>query len=489
MTSSPIRRADYQITGAISVGAAGDGAGTQSGMALKTDGTVWAWGWNGNGQAGSGHPTNQNAPVQVPGLTGMVAIAMGSTHALAVKSDGTVWTWGNNQYGQIGNGTTGGNQLTPVQVPGLTNAVAVGGHLWTSFALTADGKVYAWGTNANYRLGLGTGGGTYPVPTEITQLSDIKAISIGVFNGMALKADGTLMAWGDNSGGQIGDGTITARPTPVPVPALTGVVKVAAGSQKSHAIRTDGSDSGTLYGWGLNSAGDVGDGTQVNRYLPVRLTTGVRTLASRDGVTLVTRKAVGGPGAIWGIGYHRSDTLSAGSASSSTVPQYIVPGAYAELGAGKCLDIALRRNLRLLTWSGCYPNANGFVLGPNTNAESDPDGDGLLTAVEWEIGTDGWNADTNGDGISDGAALLSGQEALNHDVDGDGLDNAVERAIGTDPFNADTDGDGHLDGADAFPLDPTRWALPPPDPGDTTPPVITLTEPTNAVLISVVPPI
>ena len=127
------------------------------------------------------------------------------------------------------------------------------------------------------------------------------------------------------------------------------------------------------------------------------------------------------------------------------------------------------------------------MLGLPGAADTDPDGDGLTTAREWALGTDPLNPDTNGDGIPDGTSVSIGLSATNPDHDGDGLENAVERAVGTDPFHSDTDGDGHGDGADAFALDPTRWEAPPRDPSDHTPPIITLTEPTNHVLISTVP--
>lgn len=122
-------------------------------------------------------------------------------------------------------------------------------------------------------------------------------------------------------------------------------------------------------------------------------------------------------------------------------------------------------------------------------ANEDPDQDGLTNAQE-ALGTDPWSVagsvDTNGDGIPDGVAVAGGMSARNPDMDGDGLANAAELAIGGDPSIADTDGDGVVDGADAFPVDPTRSAAPSPVPGDTTPPTIDLTEPTNAVLISTV---
>jgi hypothetical protein len=130
---------------------------------------------------------------------------------------------------------------------------------------------------------------------------------------------------------------------------------------------------------------------------------------------------------------------------------------------------------------------SGFTAMDDSSLMGDPDGDGLPTWLELQLGTDPWKADTNGDGIPDGVAIKAGINATSLDIDGDGLTNAQELALGTDPFRADTDGDGVNDKLDCFPLDPTRSMCPSPSPGDTTPPTINLTEPTNAVLIGSTP--
>jgi hypothetical protein len=150
--------------------------------------------------------------------------------------------------------------------------------------------------------------------------------------------------------------------------------------------------------------------------------------------------------------------------------------------------LALRADTSIREWGTGNQLADGLTLGNGSSATEDPDEDGLTNQEEWALGTDPYEADTNGDGIVDGAAAASGESALEPDMDGDGVLNTVEIAQGTDPFNPDTDGDGVNDGADAFPLDPTRTTAPSPDPNDTTPPAITLEEPTNATLVSSDPP-
>ena len=148
---------------------------------------------------------------------------------------------------------------------------------------------------------------------------------------------------------------------------------------------------------------------------------------------------------------------------------------------------------------GTFPGANAPAAFTNNGgllfdaallwaSASDTDGDGVSTFDEYRSGTDPTSRDTNGDGVNDGTAFASGLSATNSDMDGDGLSNVEEALRGTDPFNRDTDGDGVPDGTDCFSLDVTRWQCPPPQPGDTTPPIITVSEPTNTVLIGSIPP-
>jgi len=279
----------------------------------------------------------------------------------------------------------------------------------------------------------------------------------------------------------------------VAIAALRGVVGIRAGSAHSLAIRTEGADSAELWMWGDASAGQLGDGSSgagANRLLPMRGATGVLALSAATSQTLLTTVDGTAQGAVWGTGVHNGNGLNPNMPPSSIRFTRIAQGDYVALAAGDQFSLVLRRDTIIESWGGpaaAYAGSgNGLVLGYSTGTD-DPDGDGLSTNVERMLGTDPWKADTNGDGLSDGAAVASGRSPTNPDMDGDGVLNAAEILNGTDPFNADSDGDTVNDGADCFPLDATRSTCPAPTPGDTTPPVITLTEPTNAVLISSVP--
>ncbi len=133
-----------------------------------------------------------------------------------------------------------------------------------------------------------------------------------------------------------------------------------------------------------------------------------------------------------------------------------------------------------LVWRATPTQVPGFKLAENAFLAGDQDNDGLPTWREYQLGTDPLSADTDGDGIPDGADVLSGDAATDLDPDHDGLPTVLEVQLGTDPYNSDTDGDGVADGADAYPLDPTRWEASAPDPNDHTPPVITLIYPSSA---------
>jgi hypothetical protein len=236
-------------------------------LAVKADGTVYAWGTNGNGQLGDGTTAQQCTPVQVAGLTGASNAAAGYGHSIALKTDGTVWAWGAGNLGQIGDGTTTG-RANALAVPGLYSVAAVAAGGYHNLAVKLDGTVWAWGTNSNGELGDGTTTQRNS-PVQVTGLTDVVAVAAGYRHSMALKSDGTVWAWGGNSSGQIGIGNAVNQLTPVQVNNLTDIRVISSNSTstQSMALRADG----TILVWGNNAQSTLGDGTYSNRLTPVPL--------------------------------------------------------------------------------------------------------------------------------------------------------------------------------------------------------------------------
>jgi alpha-tubulin suppressor-like RCC1 family protein len=233
-------------------------AGANHSLALMSNGTVMAWGSNEFGQLGNGSVLDSETPVMVKGLTGVRAIAAGASHSLALMSNGTVMAWGNNELGELGTGSVKSSTV-PVAVKGLTGVSAISAGGESSLALLAKGTVDAWGSNESDQLGYSTGEEVFSdVPAPVSGLSGITAIAEGYTHSLALTGSGTVMAWGEDAFGELGAGsTSPPRETPAAVPGLSGVTAVSAGRQDSVALLGGGS----VMTWGTDTRGTLGNGT------------------------------------------------------------------------------------------------------------------------------------------------------------------------------------------------------------------------------------
>jgi hypothetical protein len=325
-----------QVIGLSDVRAVAESRG--NGYALRTDGTVWAWGLNSEGQLGNGWLSwsggGSAVPVPVVGLTGVTAIAAAESNGYALRTDGTVWAWGSNTYGKLGIGATLDDATRPVQVPGLTGVVAISARFLTTYALRADGTVWAWGDNGAGALGTGSTAAESPVPVQVSGLTGVTAVAARGWGGYALRTDGTVWGWGQDRDGQLGNaqtcaptGTCESR-VPVRIPGMADVAAIAGGPFNGYAVRADG----TAWGWGQNTYRQLGNG-QVCELISGCLSREPVQVSGLTTVTAIASSEYGGyallaDGTVWAWG---TGALANGE-PSSTVPMRVGVGASAISG-------------------------------------------------------------------------------------------------------------------------------------------------------------
>jgi alpha-tubulin suppressor-like RCC1 family protein len=240
--------------------------GSGSVAAIGDDGTLWTWGDNSSGQLGSGTVVARSSPVQVGLLTNWKYAECFDSSMLGVKVDGTLWAWGQGGAGNLGLPAATARS-SPVQVGLLTNWKQVSTSSSFSGAVKNDGSLWMWGNNQFGQLGLGTII-TRSSPVQVGLLRDWKQLSLGSTTSYAIKTNGTLWAWGDGEFGQLGINTgADFRSSPVQVGSLTTWKYVSGGINMAVAIKTDG----TLWAWGENTSGKLGLSDTVNRFSPVQV--------------------------------------------------------------------------------------------------------------------------------------------------------------------------------------------------------------------------
>jgi alpha-tubulin suppressor-like RCC1 family protein len=321
-----------QVVGLTS-SAASIAAGSDSTCALMSAGAVWCWGDNSNGQLGNGTFTQSAVPVQVMDPTGsaplssVARIAAGQSHTCAVTSAGVALCWGDNSKGQLGNGTEIVSSL-PVPVSGLATGVATiaAGSDFTC-AVTEDGGAKCWGDGASGQLGNGTSANSALASsvldgTGVSALGGVVTISAGFQNACALTTEGTVLCWGANGAGQLGNGVAgSASALPVEVLDSTGksplgdVVAISSGSDNNCAVTA----AGTTECWGANASGQLGNGSSSNSSTPVAvagLTSGVTAIASGDQHSCAATNS--GSAQCWGS--NANGQLANGTTHSSAIP-------------------------------------------------------------------------------------------------------------------------------------------------------------------------
>jgi alpha-tubulin suppressor-like RCC1 family protein len=291
--------------------------------AIKTDGTLWTCGYNGYGQLGNNTTTNRSSPVRTAGGgTNWRQVAGGGSHAAAIKTDGTLWTWGNNGSGQLGDNTTSTRSSPVTTAGGGTNWRQVAGGGNHTAAIKTDGTLWTWGWNAYGQLGDNTTSTRSSPVTTAGGGTNWRQVAGGGNHTAAIKTDGTLWTWGVNSLGQLGDNTTSTRSSPVTTAGGgTNWRQVAGGYNHTAAIKTDG----TLWTWGYNPSGQLGDNTTSTRSSPVTTVAGGtnwRQVACGDDHTA----AIKTDGTLWTWGYNVFGQLGDNTTSTRSSPVTTVTG-------------------------------------------------------------------------------------------------------------------------------------------------------------------
>jgi alpha-tubulin suppressor-like RCC1 family protein len=261
------------LSSPVQIGALSDWAQASAGRfisaAIRSNGTLWTFGYGPEGGLGQNNTISYSSPTQVGSLTTWLQVNAGRYSMGAIKTDGTLWTWGQNQDGKLGLGTTSINTSSPIQVGSLTNWKQI--NFSNSFDFTAavktDGTLWAWGGNIYGNLG--TNNMTdYSSPVQVGALTNWAQVAVGRYGIRAIKTDGTLWSWGGGSYGANGQNNTTDYSSPVQVGSDTNWGKVASADDEIvGAIKTDG----TLWTWGNNSYGALGDGSVVRTSSPTQV--------------------------------------------------------------------------------------------------------------------------------------------------------------------------------------------------------------------------
>ncbi|MEW6684312.1 MAG: hypothetical protein AB1451_15555 [Nitrospirota bacterium] len=317
-------------------------AGGDHTVAIKTDGTLWAWGRNADGQLGDGTRINRSSPVQSGTDTDWAAVVAGARHTLALKNgsvdtlnEGRLYAWGANDVGQLGVATPDAFSNVPVEIPGgpWRMVSARGDH---TVAIKEDGTLWAWGDNFYGQVGSGQSGdgAQQATPTRliVTDQSgadiSFETVAAGTFHTLAIATDGSLWAWGRNEAGQLGDGTPDQRDVPTRIGIDTDWIAIDAGAAHSVGVRRNAGSSaaeGTLWGWGDNGSGQLGDAAIA---APVREPTQIGTdtnwakVFAGESHTFALKTeptAVGVDQTLWGWGHNMHGELALGQSGAAQI--------------------------------------------------------------------------------------------------------------------------------------------------------------------------
>jgi alpha-tubulin suppressor-like RCC1 family protein len=338
------------VAGAVKTFCQISGGGNHT-IAIDRYGRAWGWGINTNGRIGDGTLVSKLTPVSIVGaVRTFCEISCGNNHSLAIDKNGRAWAWGLNTTSQLGDGTMS-SRLTPVSVAGNITFCKISAGNTHSLAIDKNGRAWGWGLNSTGQLGDNAIIVSYTTPINVSgEVKTFCEISGGGNGSLAIDKNGLVWGWGINTGSQIGDGKGNNRKTPVSVAGTVKTFcKISAGSNHSAAI----DKYGLVWCWGTNNQGQLGINSLTGVSTPVKILGQVKTFCQINAAANSNRvNAIDKNGLAWGWGVNNQGGIGDNSTTCRLTPVSVLGAVktFCQISGGEASTVAIDKNGRAWAW-------------------------------------------------------------------------------------------------------------------------------------------